>query len=125
MIQGLEGFLGLLETLELKPRTVGATDYPRSSPLDEVIAVMGECSGAIVLGYPQIKFRDGIVKGAPASSEMCLPTEWNHIEAGLAYARGLPLLVIHHIGVQRGIFDRGALNSFVYSKNFADASWPL
>jgi hypothetical protein len=31
-----------------------------------------------------------------------LPTEWNHIEAALAYSQQLPLLVIHHRGIKRG-----------------------
>lgn len=101
--EGLEGFLGLLKALELEPRTLGATDYPTKAPLDEVISLLDQCGGAVILGYPQIVVREGIVKGKTVQNEL-LATEWNHIEAGLAYARALPLLVIHHIGVGRGIF---------------------
>jgi hypothetical protein len=54
-----------------------------------------------------------------------LATEWNHIEAGLAYARDLPLLVIHHKDVIRGIFDRGAPNSFIYEFDLSNDSWAL
>ena len=122
---GLDGFLGSLKSLGLNPRTIGSTDYPSKAPLDEVIRLMERCAGAVILGYPQIVVASGSVKDTPLSSPLMLPTEWNHIEAGLAYARGLPLLVIHHRGVSRGIFDRGALSSFVYELNLEEAAWPL
>ena len=120
---GLQRFLGMLEALSLRPRTIGATDYPVKSPLDEVIKLMKGCRGAVVLGYPQIEATVGSIKGAAITSSLLLPTEWNQIEAGLAYARELPLLVIHHIGVSRGIFDRGALNNFLFAKDLADPAW--
>ena len=87
------------------------------------IKIMKECRGAVILGYPQIEIVSGKVKNDEISSSIFLPTEWNHIEAGLAYASGLPLLVMHHIGVCRGIFDRGALNSFIFTKDFEDPTW--
>ena len=107
---GLAAFLRVLRSLDLTPRTLGATDYPSKAPLDEVIALMGKCAGAVILGYPQLVVETGHLKGVPINQALELPTEWNHIEAGLAYARELPLLVIHHRGVRRGIFDRGATN---------------
>ncbi|MCX5693875.1 MAG: hypothetical protein NT014_01880 [Candidatus Omnitrophica bacterium] len=123
--KGLEGFILLLRTLELDPRTIGSTDYPNKSPLDEVIRLMDGCKGAIILGYPQIVITAGRVKDQAIISELRLSTEWNHIEAGLAHARGIPLLVIHHPGVTRGIFDRGAISSFIYQVALDDPDWPL
>src|SRR5687767_6169556 len=93
---GMEGFLRVLTTMDLNPRTIGTTDYPSRSPLDEVIGLMDQCVGAVILGYPQIRMSSGYIRDKPINGELLLPTEWNHIEAGLAYARGLPLLVIHH-----------------------------
>jgi hypothetical protein len=122
---GLEGFLGFLGNVGLKPRTIGATDFPSKAPLDEVIRLMDCCAGAVILGYPQITATLGILKDQPLKSALTLPTEWNHIEAGLAYARGLPLLIIHHLGVCRGIFDRGAISSFIYELDLEDHAWPL
>ncbi|MEK6741986.1 MAG: hypothetical protein AABZ15_00085 [Nitrospirota bacterium] len=114
---------------ELNPRTLGASDYPSKTPLDEVISLMSLCSGAIILGYPQIYIEKGLLKDqsipTPSTQPYFLPTEWNHIEAGLAHARGLPLLVIHHKGIRRGIFDRGAISNFIYERDLTDASWPL
>lgn len=123
--KGLDGFLGFLVSLGFQPRTLGSTDYPAKAPLDEVIRLLDACRGLIVLGYPQIVVTAGSVKGTPAPPNMCLSTEWNHIEAGLGYARGLPLLVIHHVGVTRGIFDHGALPNFIHSIDLSDPAWAL
>jgi len=123
--KGLDSFLRFLEGHQLRPRTLGASDYANQAPLDEVISLMSQCDGAIILGYPQIEITKGTLKGGDIKKTLILPTEWNHIEAGLAYAKGLPLLVIHHINVQRGIFDRGTFNSFIYEKDLSDPGWPL
>ena len=122
---GLDALERLLRSLDIEPRTIGRSDQPTQAPLDDVIRVLKECSGAIILGIPQLVVETGTLKGRPVSSALTLGTEWNHIEAGLAYASGLPLLVIHHTGVERGIFDRGAMNTFLYNKDFAQAAWAL
>ena len=114
----------MLESHEFRPRTLGTTDYPSKAPLDEVIELMAKCEGAIILGLPQIAIATGTVKDR-AVANICLSTEWNHIEAALAYARNLPLLLVHHHEVSRGIFDRGTLNCFVYDRDLTDPSWPL
>jgi hypothetical protein len=121
--KGLEIFLTRLSDLGFKPRTLGATDYSTKAPLDGVIEIISQCKGAVILGYPQISINSGSIKGKALEEPILLSTEWNHIEAGLAYSRKLPLLVIHHIGINRGIFDRGALNSFLFSKDLTDPVW--
>ena len=122
--EGLTGFLAFLGTHGLKPRTIGSTDYPTESPLDEVMRIMDECEGAIILGYPQIYVIKGNIK-ASEKNDLPLPTEWNHIEATLAYAKNLPLLLIHHKGISRGIFDRGAIGKFIYEKDLSTNNWFL
>ena len=121
---GLDAFIRLLKSHGLEPRTLGTTDYPSKAPLDEVIDLMSECHGAIILGLPQIAISAGTVKDR-AVTNLNLGTEWNHIEAALAYESKLPLLLVHHHNVSRGIFDRGTLNCFVYERDLADSSWPL
>ncbi len=121
--QGLEAFTNILKSYEMNPRTLGVSDYPVNTPLDEVISIMDQCVGTIILGYPQIEVKEGVLKGDTIDSSVILATEWNHIEAGLAYAKGLPLLVIHHKGVQRGIFDRGAINKFLYEVDLSNSTW--
>ena len=121
--QGLEAFTNILKSYEMNPRTLGVSDYPVNTPLDEVISIMDQCVGTIILGYPQIEVKDGVLKGETIDSSVILATEWNHIEAGLAYAKGFPLLVIHHKGVQRGIFDRGAISKFLHEVDLSNSTW--
>jgi len=116
-MKGFERFLRVLESEELAARTLGKTDYPIKTVLDEVIALMDRCLGAIVLGYPQGRAE---TKKGP----FLLPTEWNQIEAALAYAKGLPLLAIHHPKVERGVFDRGTMASFLYEVDLGNPQWP-
>jgi hypothetical protein len=121
---GLGNFLRLLETVGVRPRTLGATDYPSKSPLDEVISLMRACRGAIVLGYPQITIEHGKCRENDCSG-LRLPTEWNHIEAALAYSLELPLLIIHHQGIKRGVFDRGAVSAFLWEIDLRASDWPM
>jgi hypothetical protein len=123
--KGLDGFISLLKAHSLQPRTIGANDYPIKSPLDEVINLMRKCFGVIILGIPQIVVEKGQIKNTIVSKPIALGTEWNHIEAALAHCLGIPMLVIHDKTITRGIFDRGALNSFLYSFDLSDPSWPL
>jgi len=122
--EGLNGFLSFLDTHDIKPRTLGSTDYPTESPLDEVISIMDECKGVIVLGYPQIYVTKGKIKEV-VNSDFLLPTEWNHIEAALAYIKKLPLLIIHHKGIARGIFAHGAISKFIYERDLSKTNWFL
>lgn len=116
--------MALISSHELSPRTLGVSDHPNDSPLDEVISILDECVGAIILGYPQIEIEKGKLKNESiVTIPFLLPTEWNHIEAGLAYARGLPLFVLHHVNIRRGIFDRGALNKFLHQVDLSDNAW--
>ncbi len=122
--EGLSGFLAFLGTHDLKPRTIGSTDYPTESPLVEVIRLMDECEGVVILGYPQIYVIKGNIKGSE-KNDFPIPTEWNHIEATLAFSKNLPLLLIHHKGISRGIFDRGAITKFIYEKDLSENNWFL
>jgi hypothetical protein len=123
--EGLDVFLTQLNNLGLDPRTLGVSDYPSRAPLDEVIAILNECKGAIVLGVPQLEIQTGYLKGIPLKQPLTLATEWNHIEAALAYAKGLPVLILNHQTVTRGIFDRGVLNAFVHSVNLGSNAWSM
>lgn len=122
---GLEVFLISLENMGLIPRTLGSSDYPSKAPLDEVIEIMDECDGAIILGYPQILISNGKVKDCEVEASISLPTEWNHIEAALAYSKGIPILMFHHKGVTRGVFDRGVMNAFVHEVDFSLPAWSM
>lgn len=122
---GIDNFLKILNNLKLTPRTIGVSDYPNDSPLDEVIRLLKDCKGSIVLGLPQLIVTNGILKEIPLNSTLALATEWNHIEASLAYAKDLPLLIIHDQSVTRGVFDHGAVGKFIYSVDMTRSDWVL
>ncbi|WP_294959951.1 hypothetical protein [uncultured Fibrobacter sp.] len=121
--QGIDVFCSLLDMMDFCPRTLGTTDYPNESPLDEIIRILDTCSGMIVLGIPQLFIEKGILKGNQITSPLKLATEWNQIEAALAYSRNMPLLIIHDKDVSRGIFDHGALGNFIHETDFSDLHW--
>ena len=91
--EGLNVFLMSLANLGLTPRTLGSTDYPSKAPLDEVLEIMDQCQGAIILGYPQLIMESGKIKDSDIDTSISLPTEWNHIEAALAYSKSLPTMI--------------------------------
>ena len=110
----------------LQPRTLGVTDYPRKAPLGEVLKLMEESDGAIVLGLRQLRVQGGLLKEQTdqeaAVEDLLLPTAWNQIEAGMAVALGLPLLLIREEGVSGGVFDVGSSDQFVHQAEM-DSRW--
>ena len=122
---GVDNFYNLLASYSLTPRTIGVSDYPSEFPLDEVIKLMKQCEGTIILGIPQIEIVSGKIKDIEINIPQQLGTEWNHIEGALAHSLNQPILVIHHLGVGRGIFDRGACNAFLHNVDMTDAAWAI
>lgn len=123
--EGIKCFYVLLKANGLNPRTIGQTDFPSKSPLDEVILLLKKCQGTIVLGIPQIEISSGKIKGKDIDCEIQLGTEWNHIESALSHSLNLPLLIVHHKTIVRGIFDLGASNSFLHKVDMMNTVWPL
>lgn len=116
--------INLLEDLNMEPRALGRSDYPKDYPLKEVAIIAKRCSGGIILGFEQIRVEKGIIKaGTPDEKEIAgevkLPTPWNHIEAGILFGLRLPLLIFKENGIQGGIFDYGISDAFVHT--FPDA----
>lgn len=102
-----------LDRLYVEPRTVGGSDYAHFNPLQEVRTLARHCAGGIILGYQQffatdVRWRD---RSLP---EFFAPTEWNHLETGVLFGLGLPLLVLREKGIERGIFDVGSSAVFVH-----------
>jgi hypothetical protein len=121
--KGLYNFYNLLNTNGLNPKTLGQSDFLSKSPLEEVINLMKKCHGAIILGIPQIEIIEGKIKEEKIN-KIELGTEWNHMEAMLAYSTCQPLLIIHHENVHRGIFEKGVCNSYLYKVDMNDPDWP-
>jgi len=103
------GFHQFLESEGLALRRLGGGDYSKKPPLRAVIDLVTECCGAIVLGYPQLEFRNETRRSAEIqdSTRYVFPTPWNHIEGALAYSTNAPVLVIAHNDIRGGVFDHG------------------
>jgi hypothetical protein len=107
----------------LRLRILGTTDYSNKAPLLGVLQLLNGCEGVIVLGLKQIIVKDCIEKeGTNKRQEgrrFFLPTAWNHLEGGIAFALNLPLLIICEEGVEGGIFDRGVTDKFIHHINLS------
>jgi hypothetical protein len=92
--------------------TLPALDYPPSDALSEIYRRLKSCAGAVVLGLrPADAATDEPTAGA---------TPWAHVEAGLAYACNLPLLIVREPGVTLGAFDDPVAGHHTYIVNVSD-----
>lgn len=96
----------------LVPHTVGRNTFSSDAPLKTVTELIDKCSGTVVIALERSYFATGFEKrGGPeeaALSDVKLPTPWNHIEAAMSYARGLPLMVIVEAGLKsEGLLEHG------------------
>ncbi|NYF52467.1 hypothetical protein [Tunturiibacter gelidoferens] len=110
----------------MTPHTVNRNTFTAGAPLDAVAELMKTCTGAVVIALERTYFPSGIEKRGGTQehplSETKLPTPWNQIEAAMAYAKGLPLMVIVEKGIkEEGLLDRG-YNWYVQSVVPAPAS---
>ena len=115
-----ECLLEELRRLHLEPRALGRSDYPTELPLQEVYLLAKHCAGGLILGFEQfLAPAGGIVKRGtdeeePADKAKPFPSAWNHLEAGILFSIGLPLLVFREAGIDGGVFDRGVTDVFVH-----------
>jgi hypothetical protein len=108
-----------LKKYKLEPRSLGRSDYPTQLPLREVIGIAKHCAGGIILGFEQFRSLDGIYKPGGAAEERrpsatSFPTPWNHLEAGILFGLGLPVLIFRDAGISGGIFDTGVSGAFIH-----------
>ena len=112
--------IDLLNELNIEPRALGKSDYPKDYPLKEVAIIAKRCSGGIILGFEQLRVQKGISKFGTKdkkriSSLVLLPTVWNHIEAGILFGLRLPLLIFKEKDVSGGVFDAGITDAFIHT----------
>ena len=116
-----------LDRFGLEERRLGASDYPTELPLREVLVLARHCAGGVILGFEQIYVETGTLKRKTTKERLIenpvtLPTPWNHLEAGILFGLGLPLLVFRENGVTGGVFDYGVTDAFVHKMPPADMS---
>jgi pimeloyl-ACP methyl ester carboxylesterase len=95
----------------IEAKTVDEYGATNKQPLKDVEYRMNGCYGAVVLALERTLIEAGTSRrGTSAQASLArvkLPTVWNQIEAAMAYALGLPLLVL----VEDGLMAEGILES--------------
>lgn len=110
----------LIEDLNMEPRALGRSDYPKDYPMKEIAIIARQCSGGIILGFEQMRITSGKLKigtknEKDITSLQLFPTPWNQIEAGILFGLKLPLLIFKEEGISGGVFDNGITDAFVHS----------
>jgi hypothetical protein len=121
----------LLDELNLEPRALGRSDYPSDLPLREVLLIARHCAGGLILGFEQFQATSGTWKRGVEGGErhfsssdaaVSFPTPWNHLEAGILFGLGLPLLIFRESTISGGVFDNGVTDVFIHK--MPDANMP-
>lgn len=107
-VKAIENFM---LTHGIKTQTVGRNYFSNQQPLKSIEELMKQCSGAVILALERIHVETALEKRTSPQEKrwerINLPSVWNQIEAAIAYAFGLPLLVI----VENNIKSEGLLET--------------
>jgi hypothetical protein len=105
-----ELIVGALRDRGASVKRIERHEYSPSSPFGLVVSTMRECWGVVVVGLGQLQVKEACLRPGTAEQQvirdLSLPTPWNQIEAGMAVALGLPLLVVSDCA-KDGIFYLG------------------
>jgi hypothetical protein len=116
----------LLANRNLVPHTLGESDFSNTAPMNAVVNLMRQCQGVIIIGFRQTFVETGVSKGGSAKEQSIanffLPTPWNQIEAGMAFALKLPTLILCEKDVRGGVFEIGNTDRFVHQTTIVQ-SW--
>jgi hypothetical protein len=98
----------LVEQREVDVVRLRREGYPASGSLGELRRLMSGCSGLVIVGVRQLTVADGTLRaGTPEEAQVrniTLPTPWSQIEAGMAFALELPVLVVSDHLWDAGVF---------------------
>ena len=107
----VDAVLSSLKTAELSPRIMNENEWSYEQPLRAIRKIMKECCGAVIIAFTRTIFPSGVEIRKDKDRELVnisLPTPWNHIEASMAYAYNMPLLVIAENGLKsEGLIEQG------------------
>lgn len=116
-----QALIHLLDEFNLEPRALGRSDYPAEFPLREVLIITRHCAGGLILGFEQFRATDGTWRrGTKGEKRLApkdfaaFPTPWNHLEAGILFGLGLPILIFRENGISGGVFDEGVTDVFIH-----------
>jgi hypothetical protein len=86
---------------------LGSNEYERD-PWSVLLRRIGASDGVLVLGFSQLVVSAATWRANTDQERQVTPTwttSWLHLEAGMALAAGLPLLVAAGSGVAEGVFE--------------------
>jgi hypothetical protein len=116
--------IDFLDEFNLELRALGRSDYPSELPLREVLVIAKHCAGGLILGFEQFQATAGTWKRGlgvkhgerrlKPNETLSVPTPWNHLEAGILFGLGLPLLIFREAGLSGGVFDNGVTDVFIH-----------
>jgi hypothetical protein len=95
-----------IESLGFVPSAISRDEY-QDVPWDQLRSRIGVANGAVVLGFRDMRVKAGVRRPATPEERMAdgwYSTPWNHLEAGLAIMKRVPVLVAPEEGVADGIF---------------------
>lgn len=114
-----------LENLRAEMRVVGvklinlsSSEYSESKPFDQILKLMETCSGALIVGWERYHaytlFEREDSTEQKVLQDRIIATPWNQIEASMAAALGLPLLILRERNLHaEGIFEANNHNHII------------
>lgn len=113
----LEAIERALEESDLRPGTLGRSEYDPSAPLEAIRRLMNGSCGLICIAFRRTYIEKGedrpnsdIGEVSQTRDGSWLTSPYCQIEPAMAYQIGLPILLWREIGVvSDGLFDRGAV----------------
>lgn len=124
-----ESFLILLKDfllkLNLNPVNLGSNNWSYQKPLRPIKDLIHSSKGAILVGLVRHHSYIGYEKeGTPDQTELIhkySTSPWIHIEGGMAYQAGLPILTLKESQVYaEGILDPNNTESYIYNFNLRE-----
>jgi hypothetical protein len=86
--------------------------------------MMSNCNGAVILGLQQMHVKKGTSRtGSTTEEAVCkqsYPTPWNQIEAGMAFAFQIPVLLIREGDIKSGVFGLGATDKYIHTARLGE-----
>jgi hypothetical protein len=108
-----------LRALKFKPVTLGRTNYDFLNPMQSIRELMLECCGAVIVGFERRYARTAVERRGSDREQIVrdlrTSTPWTHLEAGMAFQLGLPMLILkdRHVHAE-GILDQSLSAYLVY-----------
>ncbi|SEO20303.1 hypothetical protein [Mucilaginibacter sp. OK283] len=129
-----EKFLHLLEaylqSYDLNPINLGKENWSHKSPLLPIKELINKCQAAVIVGmeryHSYIGYEYEFSKRKTEFVHRYTSTAWIQIEAGMAYQKGLPLLILKERElVKEGILDPLNSEFFVFDFNINEVQKQL